>query len=113
MSSLPTGSNMPKAAEVVAAVVVTEVTKLPNVTGRYIAPSKPIKTTRLMTTEPNQLTVREEEVRQLLRKGLRPEVIGEMLQLSFRTVKFHKTNIYRKLGVTSITQFLVAELQRA
>lgn len=112
MISLPTGSNMPKATEVVAVAVVAE-TKVPNVTGRYIAPSKPIKTTRRQTKELNELTDREEQVRQLLRKGLRPEVIGEMLQLSFRTVKFHKTNIYRKLGVKSITQFLVAELNRA
>jgi DNA-binding NarL/FixJ family response regulator len=112
MINLPTGSNLPKAAEVVATTVVTE-TKVPNVTGRDIAPSKPIKTTRLQTTSPTQLTTREEEVRQLLRKGLRIEVIGGMLQITTKTVKFHKTRIYRKLGVTSITQFLVSELNRA
>lgn len=114
MIKLPTGSNMPKQTE---AIAVTEAPKAPqkvvNVTGRYIAPSKPIKTTRLKTTSDTQLTVRESEILALILKGLSNAAIASVFNCAVGTVKFHKTNIYLKRGVSNIAQLRAKELANA
>lgn len=51
--------------------------------------------------DPVQLTEREEEVLALLQKGFSNSRIAADLHLSERTVRFHLTNIYDKLNVTS------------
>jgi DNA-binding NarL/FixJ family response regulator len=52
----------------------------------------------------NRLTRRELEILRLLAQGDTNEALAKRLWLSEQTVKFHLTNIYRKLGVTSRTQ---------
>ncbi len=47
------------------------------------------------------LTSREEEVMDLLSKGNSVKRISEILVVSENTVKFHRSNIYKKLGINS------------
>jgi DNA-binding NarL/FixJ family response regulator len=50
------------------------------------------------------LTAREADVLKLLAAGRSNLVIGEALFVSEQTVKFHLTNIYKKLGASNRTQ---------
>lgn len=49
----------------------------------------------------NELTSRELEVLHLIARGWSNRQIAEYLHIEVRTVKYHTTNIYSKLGVTS------------
>lgn len=51
--------------------------------------------------EPTTLTERESEVLKLVAEGWQNRRIAEELSLSERTVRFHLTNVYGKLGVSS------------
>ncbi len=53
------------------------------------------------TTYPDRLTAREVEVPRLVAQGLTDIQIAEQLVISPRTVNFHLTSIYSKLGVSS------------
>jgi len=60
-----------------------------------------------------QLTVREQEVVEMIGDGLPNKTIARRLGISERTVKSHLTNIYQRLGVTDRTQAaLWAQRQR-
>jgi DNA-binding NarL/FixJ family response regulator len=50
------------------------------------------------------LTPSEERVLEALARGLSNREIAEELWLTQQTVKFHLTNIYRRLGVTNRTE---------
>jgi DNA-binding NarL/FixJ family response regulator len=50
------------------------------------------------------LTKKEREVLGLLARGLSNAEIGKELWLSQQTIKFHLTNVYRKLGVANRTE---------
>ena len=50
------------------------------------------------------LTDRETAILSALGRGLSNEAIGKELWVAEKTVKFHLTNIYRKLGVTNRTE---------
>ncbi len=50
------------------------------------------------------LTERETTILAALARGLSNEAIGKELWLAEQTVKFHLTNIYRKLGVSNRTE---------
>src|SRR2546421_1211414 len=52
------------------------------------------------------LTAREQEVLQLLARGLRNKEIAARLNVSERTVNFHLANIYQKLNVSGRTEAL-------
>jgi DNA-binding NarL/FixJ family response regulator len=52
------------------------------------------------------LTAREQEVLQLLARGLRNKEIAARLFVSERTVNFHLANIYQKLNVSGRTEAL-------
>ena len=48
------------------------------------------------------LTEREQEIFTMLLKGVSPKEIGYTLKVSYKTVDFHKNNMYRKLGIHSM-----------
>ena len=50
------------------------------------------------------LTDREQEILALLLKGMSHKDIAYALKITFSTVNFHRSNIYRKLGVQSIAE---------
>ena len=53
------------------------------------------------------LTPREQEVAQLLARGLTNKEIAQRLDITLHTVKFHLNGILRKLGVSSRTEAVV------
>ena len=50
------------------------------------------------------MTRREHEILRLVAEGLTNAQLARMLWLSEQTVKFHLSNIYRKLGVANRTE---------
>jgi len=50
------------------------------------------------------LTIRELEILRLVAAGASNSVIGRQLWITEQTVKFHLSNVYRKLGVANRTQ---------
>jgi DNA-binding NarL/FixJ family response regulator len=50
------------------------------------------------------LTERETAILKALARGLSNDAIGKELWVAPQTVKFHLTNIYRKLGVSNRTE---------
>jgi DNA-binding NarL/FixJ family response regulator len=63
-------------------------------------------------TPTEQLTERELEVLRLLVKGSRNKEIAAQLYITERTVKFHTSIIFQKLGVTNRSEAITAALQR-
>jgi len=53
------------------------------------------------------LTLREQTIFNLLIKGLSPKEVANNLNISERTVSFHRSNIYSKLEVHSVQELLV------
>jgi DNA-binding NarL/FixJ family response regulator len=53
---------------------------------------------------PSRLTTREAEILCLVAAGASNGVIGRQLWITEQTVKFHLSNVYRKLGVANRTQ---------
>lgn len=58
------------------------------------------------------LTAREQDVLQLLARGLRNKEIAARLHVSERTVNFHLANIYQKLNVSGRTEALSRALEQ-
>ena len=50
------------------------------------------------------LTDREMEILKAVARGLSNQAIGKEFWVTEQTVKFHLTNIYRKLGVSNRTE---------
>ena len=63
-------------------------------------------------TPAEQLTERELDVLKLLVKGARNKEIAAQLYITERTVKFHTSVIFQKLGVTNRSEAISAALQR-
>ena len=64
-------------------------------------------------TSPIQpLTSREQEVLQLLSRGLNNQAIAEALYVSDRTVQAHLTNIFAKMGVSSRLEAVLTAIRR-
>lgn len=57
--------------------------------------------TRQPASDPIQLTEREEEVLRALAKGWSNDQIADHLVITERTVRYHLTNIYQKLNLSS------------
>jgi len=53
-----------------------------------------------------KLTPREQDILNLLLEGTSPKEIGHKLNISYHTVDYHRTKIYRKLGVKSFQELL-------
>ncbi len=78
------------------------------------APGRPLETRRTVAsvwTDMN-LTTREAAVVELVLRGHSSESIAASLGISTGTVKVHRRNVYRKLGITSQTQLLSIYLDR-
>jgi two-component system, NarL family, response regulator LiaR len=58
------------------------------------------------------LTFREQEVLQLLSRGLNNRAIAEALYVSDRTVQAHLTNIFAKMGVSSRLEAVLTAIRR-
>lgn len=58
------------------------------------------------------LTDREQDVLQCMVDGLRNKEIGDVLGIAERTVKFHTSIIFQKLGVTSRSEAVAAALKQ-
>jgi two-component system, NarL family, response regulator LiaR len=58
------------------------------------------------------LTPREQEVLQLLARGLNNKAIAETLYISDRTVQAHLTNIFAKMGVASRLEAVLTAIRR-
>src|SRR4029434_963384 len=59
-----------------------------------------------------RLTQRENEVMELVAMGLLNKQVGGELGMAEKTVKTHRANVMRKLGITSVAQLMVV-LQKA
>lgn len=55
--------------------------------------------TRYMGERAKDLTRRETQILEIVKKGLQSKDISLELGITEKTVKFHLTNIYRKLGI--------------
>jgi LuxR family quorum sensing-dependent transcriptional regulator len=64
-----------------------------------------------LTCNENILSTRELEVLRWVKEGKSSWEIGEILSISERTVKFHLSNIFRKLNVISRAQAVAKSLQ--
>ena len=68
------------------------------------APHEPREHAPLPVAEPNPLTNRELEILRAVAEGHTNARIGRLLWVTEQTVKFHLSNIYRKLGVSNRTE---------
>ena len=75
------------------------------------AGAAPFETSKLGEDVLSKLTRREEEVLPLLADGLSNKQIGIRLDITERTVKYHISNILRKLDLFSRTEAAVAFLK--
>ena len=58
----------------------------------------------------NGLSKREAEVAELVSTGLSNKEVADKLFVTEKTIKFHLTNIYRKMNISSRTQLIVWSL---
>lgn len=63
--------------------------------------------------ESAKLTPRELEVLNLIAQGKADKEIATELRLSFRTVRYHVTNIFRKVNVSTRAELIVSALSVA
>jgi DNA-binding CsgD family transcriptional regulator len=52
----------------------------------------------------SSLTIREQEILNMLLEGISPKDIAYRLNISYKTVDFHRNKLYRKVGVKSIQE---------
>ncbi|MNS73625.1 Transcriptional regulatory protein UhpA [compost metagenome] len=58
----------------------------------------------MRTIDENRLTDREQQVIQLIGQGLRGRAIAGQLGMAYFTLRQHRLNILRKLGLTTAAQ---------
>lgn len=59
------------------------------------------------------LTGREQEIKTLVLQGLKSAQVAMRLGIEEKTVKFHLTNIYAKMGVTTRSELAALELNKS
>ena len=74
--------------------------------GSIFRPVDTAGASRLQTQEEVGLSKRELSILEALQSGASNQEIGKRLFLAEQTVKFHLTNVYRKLGVATRTEAL-------
>lgn len=67
------------------------------------ARNEPVEHAAAATAEPTDLTKRELAILRAVARGLSNQAISQDLWVTEQTVKFHLTNVYRKLGVSNRT----------
>jgi two-component system response regulator NreC len=74
----------------------------------YIHPALAPAVVQALSSDPSaeSLTSRETEVLGFVAQGCTSSQIAEMLNISERTVKFHRTNLMRKLGVRNLAELV-------
>ena len=87
----------------VASVDVASVLRQAHCGVVYHAPAAPVNTAQQGDTCEQLLTERELTILAAIADGLTTKAISQQLWVSEHTVKFHLTNIYRKLGVSNRT----------
>ena len=72
----------------------------------YVAGSRPAPVSRPVPSAPEvpDLTRREREILQLVAEGHSNAMLAKMLWVTEQTVKFHLSNVYRKLNVSNRTE---------
>ncbi len=66
----------------------------------------PGKTQCVSATASGQLTLRQREVLQLVAEGLSAKAAAALLNISQKTVEFHKANMMRQLGLKSTAELI-------
>jgi DNA-binding NarL/FixJ family response regulator len=99
-------------AQMVRTVARGEVLLQPQLAARLLARFSNQERNRGAGPLQEGLTAREQEVLQLLARGLRNKEIAARLFVSERTVNFHLANIYAKLHVSGRTEALSKALER-
>jgi DNA-binding NarL/FixJ family response regulator len=94
----PSETTTPRA--LVAAIAREPIHAVANGTPRQ----EPRENAPLPVAEPSPLTARELEILRAVAEGHTNARIGRLLWVTEQTVKFHLSNIYRKLGVTNRTE---------
>jgi DNA-binding NarL/FixJ family response regulator len=82
--------------------------------GSYLAPrvaSRVLDAVGTTRRSPTQLSARENEVLRLLADGLATKQIARSLGITERTVKFHVTSIFTKLGASNRAQAIALAAQ--
>ncbi|HET8846256.1 MAG TPA: LuxR C-terminal-related transcriptional regulator [Ktedonobacteraceae bacterium] len=99
-------------AQAVRIVAHGEVLVQPQLAARLLARAGEQERNKNGTSLQESLTAREQEVLQLLARGLRNKEIAARLFVSERTVNFHLANIYAKLQVSGRTEALSRALEQ-
>lgn len=90
-------SGLDEISDAIRQVVLGGSPMSPSIARRVVNSFRPAK----LTEGPDALSEREQEVLDMLCKGLRPKSIGERLYVSANTVRTHIRHIYEKLHVRS------------
>ena len=63
-----------------------------------------------LSEQAQELTYRQQEVYVCMLEGLAVAATAKKLEIADKTVKFHRTNIYKHFNVASISQLVAKEL---
>jgi len=76
--------------------------------------AQPLAETEAINIKDNlELTDREQEIFAMLLKNMSPKDIAYTLKISYHTIVFHRTNLYRKLGIQSRSELFAQYLSNA
>ncbi|MBI5008743.1 MAG: response regulator transcription factor [Bacteroidia bacterium] len=74
---------------------------------KFIVLTNSLSTPENSGEEPGQLTPSEMEIVRLISEGLTTKEIASRKNISFHTVITHRKNIFRKLGVSSVSELIM------